>query len=122
MAGATVFFNAVGQVIKVSLPSGFSVACITVFEPEPTPESLASILRDLRFDAPIECIRILAPTGQTSEAKALVKLEDPLFSSKLGRALKAISSALCATTVPINFAATNCRKVYISWHKSSRRV
>ncbi|RMZ69247.1 ariadne-2 [Pyrenophora seminiperda CCB06] len=122
IAGASVVFNTIGQVIKVCLPSDFSVACITGFEPETTPETLANILKALGFDAPVERIKILASTGQTPEAKALVKLEDPLFSSKLSRVLQATSSYLCATTVPINRAATNCRKVYISWYKSSRSV
>ena len=121
-AGASVCFNDFGQVIKVSLPADFSVACITGIEPGTAPEKLASILKTLGFKIPVENIRIPAQTASSPEAKAIIKMEDPLFSTKLSSTLQARGSSLSATTVPINSKSSNCRKVYISWHKSSRSV
>ena len=58
----------------------------------------------------------------SSEPKATVKVEDPLFARELGSRLKDQGSALSAAPIPINSQQANCRKVYISWHKSTRSV
>ena len=121
-AGASVCFNDSGQVIKVSLPMDFSIACIAGIEPGTTPEKLASDLKTIGFSIPVGSIRILAPTASSPEAKAIVKIEDPSFSTKLSSTLQTYDSSLSATTVPINNQRTNCRKVYISWHKPGRSV
>lgn len=50
----------------------------------------------------------------------MVKVEDPLFATKLSSLLEEQKSTLSATSLPISSRGTNCRKVYISWHKSTR--
>lgn len=49
-------------------------------------------------------------------------MEDPLFAKELGARLKNQRSALSAAPLPIDARKTNCRKVYISWHKATRSV
>jgi hypothetical protein len=58
----------------------------------------------------------------SSEPKATVKVENPLFARELSSRLKNQKSNLKATPIPINARQLNCRKVYISWHKSTRSV
>lgn len=58
----------------------------------------------------------------SSEPMATVKVEDPLFARELSSRLKNQRSALSAAPIPINTQQTNCKKVYISWHKSTRSV
>jgi hypothetical protein len=57
-----------------------------------------------------------------SETKATVKMEDPLFAQELSTRLKNQKSAISAAPVAIDARRTNCRKVYISWHKATRSV
>lgn len=49
-----------------------------------------------------------------------MKVEDPLFAKELSARLKDQGSTLSATPMPVNALRTNCRKVYISWHKATR--
>jgi hypothetical protein len=121
-AGASVWFNDFGQVIKVSLPTDFSIACITGIEPGTTSEKLASILQSLGFSIPVESIRITARNSLSSEVKGIIKIEDPLFSTTLASTLRGCGSSLSANPVPINGKNSNCRKVYLSWHKPCRSV
>ena len=51
-----------------------------------------------------------------------MKVEDPQFARELSSRLKKQRLALSAAPIPINSQQTNCRKVYISWHKSTRSV
>jgi hypothetical protein len=103
----------------VSLPADFSLACITGLPPGTTPAATVEILRALGFDLSVNCIRILGHAA-LSETKATVKVEDPLFAKRLSTRLKEQMSTLKATPIPINTRGTNCRKVYISWHKATR--
>ncbi|TVY16571.1 ATP-dependent RNA helicase DEAH12-like protein [Lachnellula arida] len=117
--GAMVKFNEVGHVIKVSFPTDFSLACIRGFRPGSSPEAIVDILRGLGFDVIINCVRI--PRSATVlEPKATVKVEDPLFATQLCSRLKNQGSALNAVPISIAPRQTNCRKVYISWHKPTR--
>lgn len=119
LSGASVYFNEFGHVIKVSLPADFSLACITGLPPGATPAATVEILRALGFDLNVNCIRIPGHAA-LSETKATVKVEDPLFARKLSTRLKEQKSTLSATPIPIDARGTNCRKVYISWHKATR--
>ena len=103
----------------MSLPADFSLACITGLPPGTTPAATVEILRALGFDLSVNCIRILGHAA-LSETKATVKVEDPLFAKRLSTRLKEQMSTLKATPIPINTRGTNCRKVYISWHKATR--
>jgi IBR domain, a half RING-finger domain len=103
----------------VSLPADFSLACITGLPPGTTPAAAVEVLRALGFDLNVNCIRIPGHAA-LSETKATVKVEDPLFASKLRTRLKEQKSTLSATPMPIDTKGTNCRKVYISWHKATR--
>jgi hypothetical protein len=58
----------------------------------------------------------------SSEIKATVKVEDPLFAKDLSMLLKNHKSRLSATPIPVDTRQANCRKVHISWHKASRNV
>jgi hypothetical protein len=58
----------------------------------------------------------------SSEPKATVKVENPLFARELSSRLKNQKSNLKATPIPINARQLNYRKVYISWHKSTRSL
>ncbi|KAN0091820.1 hypothetical protein V8E51_017667 [Hyaloscypha variabilis] len=119
--GASVYFNEFGHVIKVSLPADFSVACITGLPPGTTPARTVETLRALGFDVNVSCIRIPGHAS-SSEAKAIVKVEDPSFAKRLSTRLKEQKSTLSATQILIDTKGTNCRKVYISWHKATRRA
>lgn len=89
--------------------------------PGTTPEAIVGILRGFGFNLTADCVRIPKPMV-LSELKATVKVEDPLFARGLSSKLKNQRSALSAAPIPINSQQTNCRKVYISWHKSTRSV
>jgi hypothetical protein len=56
------------------------------------------------------------------ETKATVKVEDPLFAKELSARLKNQRSAVSAAPIPVDARRTNCRKVYISWHKATQSV
>ena len=49
-----------------------------------------------------------------------MKVEDPSFAKELSAKLKNQRLALSAAPLPIDVRRTNCRKVYISWHKATR--
>lgn len=51
-----------------------------------------------------------------------MKVEDPLFAEELSIRLSKDESGLTAVPVPVDTKRTNCRKVYISWHKSTKSV
>lgn len=103
----------------MSLPADFSLVCVTGLPPSTTPVATVEILRALGFDLNVNCIRIPGHAA-LSETKATVKVEDPLFARKLSTRLKEQKSTLSATLIPIDTKGTNCRKVYISWHKATR--
>ncbi|TVY34267.1 ATP-dependent RNA helicase DEAH12-like protein [Lachnellula subtilissima] len=117
--GAMVKFNEVGHVLKVSFPTDFSLTCIQGFRPDSSPEAIVDIVRGLGFDVTTDCVRILK-SATVLEPKATVKVEDPLFATELCSRLKDQGSALNATPISIAPRQTNCRKVHISWHKSTR--
>ncbi|KAF2686815.1 hypothetical protein K458DRAFT_441534 [Lentithecium fluviatile CBS 122367] len=120
-SGASVSFNELGQVSKISLPADFSLACITGFTSGATPVTVVETLHILGFNIDVDCVRITTHSDP-SEMKAMVKVEDPLFANKLCTKLKDGSSTLNAIPVPINSRQANYRKVYISWHKPTRSV
>lgn len=86
-----------------------------------TSEGVVDILRGFGFNITADCVRI-PESGLLSEQKATVKVEDPLFGKELSSRLKDHKSALSAAPIPVNSQHANCRKVYISWHKSTRSV
>jgi hypothetical protein len=54
--------------------------------------------------------------------KAIVRVENPLFAKELDVKLESIDSPLHATPIPVNLKGVDYRKVYISWHKSTRNA
>lgn len=114
-------YDEFGHILKVSLPTDFSLAVITGFAPGTTPEALVDAIRGLDFDVNIDSIHILGHAA-SSETKATVRVEDPLFAKELSIRLKSQGSDLNAEPIPIDARRTNCRKVYISWHKATRNV
>jgi CCCH-type zinc finger/IBR domain, a half RING-finger domain/Zinc finger C-x8-C-x5-C-x3-H type (and similar) len=121
LSGALVCFDEFGDILKVSLPTDFSLACITGLAPGTTPNALVDILRGFGFNLNIGCVRIPGHTV-SSETKATVKVEDPLLAKELSARLKDHKSTLSAALIPIDARRTNCRKVYISWHKATQSV
>lgn len=119
--GASVYFNKFGQIFKASFPTDYSLACITGLATGITPEAIVNILRGLGFNLNVDCVRIPRHTA-SSETKATVKVEDPLFAEKLSTTLKDQRSALSAAPVAIDARRTNCRKIHTSWHKATRSV
>ena len=115
------YFNEFGHVLKVSLPTDYSLAYISGFVPGTTPEAIIGILNGLGFNLTIDCVRIPRHAA-SSETKAMLKVEDPLFAKELSARLKNQRSALSATPMPIDAKRMNCRKIYISWHKATRSV
>ena len=89
--------------------------------PGTTPEALVGILHEFGFNITTDCVRIHRPM-ESLEPKVTVKVEDPLLASDLSSKLKSQSSAIKALPIPIYTQQTNCRKAYISWHKSTRSV
>jgi len=122
LAGALVSFDEFGGILKISLLTDFSSACITGLVPGTTPETVVDILCGLGFDnLDVACVRI--PRHTTSlETRATVKVANPLFARQLSAKLKNRDSVLSAIPIPINARRGNCRKVYMSWHKASRTV
>ncbi|CZS92027.1 related to ariadne-2 protein [Rhynchosporium graminicola] len=121
LLGATVCFGEFGHTLKVSFPSDFSLVCITGLVPGTTTEDFVEVLREFGYDLTAECVRISKLVG-SSEPKATVKVEDPLFAQGLCSKLKTQRSNLKAAPIPINARLLSCRKVYISWHKPTRSV
>ncbi|KFZ24279.1 hypothetical protein V502_01238, partial [Pseudogymnoascus sp. VKM F-4520 (FW-2644)] len=115
LSGATVYFSEVGHIRNVSFPTDFSLVCITGLVPGTTPEAIVDILRGFGFNLTADCVRV-------STSMVSVKVADPLFAKELSSRLKNQGSSLSATPIPINAQHTNCRKVYISWHKSTQSV
>lgn len=74
------------------------------------------------FSIPVESIRFTAQTSSSQEPKAIIRIEDPSFFSRLASTIKSRGSPLSANTVPINGKSSNYRKVRISWHKPCRSV
>ena len=122
-------FDEFGHILKVSLPTDFSLAAISGCAPGTTPETLAAVIRGLDLDISIDSIHILerehggmqGPAAR-AETRAIVKVEDPLFAKKLSARLESQGSNLSAASLPIDVRRTNCRKVYISWHKATRNA
>jgi len=110
-----------GHVLKVSLPTDFSLACISGLAQGTTPETIADILHELGFRISTDCVRI-SRHPITSETKATVKAEDPSFAKELGSRLKDLRSGLSAVPIPIDTRRTECKKVHMSWHKATRSV
>ena len=91
--------------------------------------TLVDVIHGLQLDVGIDCIRILGHgNGQghryatTPDTRAIVRVEDPLFAKELSVRLESHRSDLSAKPLPIDARRTNCRKVYISWHKATRSV
>jgi hypothetical protein len=89
--------------------------------PEATPLTVVETLHNLGFSINVDCVRLIEQ-NVSSEAKAMVKVEDPWFAKKLCARLKGGNSTLEAISVPINSKRSNYRKVYVSWHKPTRSV
>lgn len=104
--------------MKISLPTDFSLASVTGFEPGTTPKTIVDILRGLGFNLDVDCVRI--PKHSTLETKATIKVEDPFFAKELSAKLQNQKSTLTAVSMPMESRRTSCRKVHISWHKASR--
>lgn len=73
------------------------------------------------FNIDIDCVRMFEH-APSSETRAVVRVEDPLFAKELSARLKDQRSHLSASPLPNDARRTNCRKVYISWHKATRNV
>jgi hypothetical protein len=114
-------FSEFGHVVKVSLPSDFSIACITGLAAGTTPNETVNILRSLGYNLSMDCVRIHKQT-MSSELKATVRVEDPLFARNLSASLKSQMSTISAMPTSVDARRTNCRKVYISWHKATQSV
>jgi hypothetical protein len=121
LCGALVYFNELGHVSKVSLPNDFSIVCITGFTSVTTSRVVCDLLESLGFAISVDSVRIQA-RSTPSDTKAIVRVENPLFAKELDVKLKSISSPLHATPTSGNMQRVDYRKVYISWHKSTRNA
>ncbi|KAF2847212.1 hypothetical protein T440DRAFT_457067 [Plenodomus tracheiphilus IPT5] len=120
-SGASVQFDEFGHVLKISLPTDYSVACITGFPPGTTSEAVVDALHELGFDLNISQVRIPSQ-GLESEIRATVKMENPLFAEELSSTLRKNHHQLSAAPLAIATKRTDGRKVYISWHKAARNA
>jgi hypothetical protein len=115
-----VAFNEFGGILKITLPSDFSQVCITGFEPLTSRQAIADRLSS--FDSRIDTARIrivLSPKGK--EMKVFVRMDDPDFAISLSQKINEGGHSLNAQPVSIP-KASNCRKLHVSWYKSTRTV
>jgi hypothetical protein len=82
---------------------------------------IAMIMRDLQFEVAAECIRIPKQDSQL-ETMAIVRVEDPLFALRLSDKVRQHKPGLKVTPLPTSSKPSNARKVYVSWHQSTRTV
>ena len=119
-SGATITFSEFGAVVKVSLPSDFSAACITGLAPGTTSETLADQIRNLGLDIDAASIRIIG--HKDLGLQATVKVEDPLFAQRLSVRLGANNTNLKATAISLDTRQSSNRKIHLSWHKATRTI
>lgn len=74
-AGAVARFTDGALVEKVSLPSDFSAACLSMLPVGSSPETVSAHLARLGFAVPPGSVRIL-PQQQTATLTAIIRLED----------------------------------------------
>jgi hypothetical protein len=58
-SGASVCFTGFGHILKASLLTDYSLACITGLRPGITPEAIVNIIRGLGFNFNVDCVRSL---------------------------------------------------------------
>jgi hypothetical protein len=119
LAGASTLFGGHGQVLRISLPTDFSIASLTGFAAGTTSEQLAKMLEPFVFKISTDCIRVSGGTP-SQNARAIIKVEHPSFAQKLVCSLHTRPTLLSATVLPNDNRKTQCREVHVSWYKSSR--
>ena len=131
LGGALVEFGDGARVQKVSLPADFSAVRINGLPLRSTVLDVVNILADFGFEVGQTSIRVTRIPG-VSHSSADVKVEDPMFATKLCERLAREKIAhghdalLEATKVPVKLTfessaqSVDCRTVMCSWHKSTR--
>ena len=135
MCGALALFGDGAKVLKISVPSDFSVARLNNLPLGSTPSSVAQLLSQAKFIVPTTHVRIIPRGDGAPGCAATVWLEDPSFSGRLSNHLstkEAIPRADRVTAKPINATLpqeqgensrrVDCNKIHLSWHKPSRTV
>lgn len=131
--GTLVQFGDGAQILQISLPSDFSAAHLSMLPPGSSPSSVASLLAEMGFSVPVECVRV-SSQGNATHCSADIRVEDPTFAKRLCTKLDAekLTSGVAPqiTAVPINapmpqgsnFSRVDCKKVHCSWHRPFRTV
>jgi hypothetical protein len=131
LGGALVEFGEGARVQKVSLPADFSAVRINRVPPHSTALDVVNILANFGFEVGQTSIRVTRVPG-ASHSSADVRVEDPMFATKLCERLAREKIArghdvlLEATKVPVKLTfessaqSVDCRTVMCSWHKSTR--
>lgn len=87
--------------LRVSLPSDFSIAKITGLASQTTIEEVVVLLSDRGFEVQASDIKIFY--GKTpKETTATVKIEDRSFAERLSIRLKEEGSTLSAIAMPVS--------------------
>ena len=131
LGGALVEFGDGARVQKVSLPADFSAVRITRIPLHSTALDVVNILAHLGFEVGQTSVRVTKIPG-VSHSSADVRVEDPMFATKLCKRLAGEKSAhghdalVEATKVSVKLTfessaqSVDCRTVMCSWHKSTR--
>ncbi|KAL2004772.1 hypothetical protein VTN00DRAFT_3300 [Thermoascus crustaceus] len=131
--GTLVQFGDGAQILKISLPADFSAVHLSMLPPGSSPSSVASLLAEMGFSVPVECVRV-PPQGDATHCSADIRVEDPTFARRLCTKLdaKKLTSGVTfqITAVPINApmpqvsnsSRVDCKKVHCSWHRPFRKV
>ncbi|KAK2754687.1 hypothetical protein FQN54_006820 [Arachnomyces sp. PD_36] len=116
LSGASVYYGESGNVLKVSLPTDFSLAHIRGLVPGSTAGDIVHKLQDIGFKVDVDCVQIRSPTS------ARVKVEDPSFAAELSTRLRKQGPFVSAVPIPINAGKTDSRQVCVFWNKPSRNA
>ena len=126
-----------GGVSKITLPGDFSTVRIQGLPLDSARTSVSALVREVGFELPPECVRVLFKPPEAATASADVKVDDPSFARRFCAKLKAETGrgthpglngleALPAPTAAFLSGSTSrrvsCKKVHVSWHKPVRTV
>ncbi|KUI61889.1 hypothetical protein VP1G_09024 [Cytospora mali] len=134
-AGTVAQFADGAHVDNISLPSDFSVVCLSMLPVGSSPSTIAADLVKFGFAVTPGSVRIL-PQREAIGLSAIVRVQDLSFAKRLcgsyasssNTATKDAASRIKA--VPINaptphggsFRSVDCKKVNCSWHRPCRTV
>jgi hypothetical protein len=122
-------------VAKNVLPSDLSVVRLHNLPRDSTEKSVAAFLKSMGSDVSVGSIRLYPAQGQATNWSAVVRVEDPLFATKLSSRLASRpegSTRIEAVPIPATFYSkeavgssvrdVSSKKVAVSWYRPTRTV